>query len=82
MHLYVAFLGGSLGEGRMGEDHEVVTIVAEDRADANTKAKAKWRGPGRSHVDALQRIDMVDGFRVDLAPAGSGDHSTLYGYND
>jgi hypothetical protein len=82
MHLYVAFLGGSLGEDRMGEDHEVVMIVAEDRADARDKAKAKWRGPGRSHVDALQRIDVVDGFQVDLVPTTSGDRSELYGYND
>jgi hypothetical protein len=81
MHLYVAFLGGSMDEGRMGEDHEVVLLVAEDRMDANAKAKTKWRGPGRSHVDALQRIDMVDGFQIDLVPTGAGDHSELYGYN-
>ena len=68
-------------DGRMGEDHEMVLIVADDRADANAKAKAKWRGTGPSHVDALQRIDMVDGFRVDLVPAGRGDRSELHGYN-
>jgi hypothetical protein len=82
MHLYVAFLGGPMGQGRMGEGHEVVLIVAEDRADAEAKAKAKWAGRGRSHVDALQRIDMVDGFQIDLVPAGSGDRSELFGYNN
>jgi hypothetical protein len=81
MHLYVAFLGGPMADGRTGEDHEVVMIVAEDRAEANTKAKAKWRGPGRSHVDALQRIERVDGFRIQLVRAGSGDRSEIYGYN-
>ncbi len=46
MHLYAAFLGGSMDGSRMGEDHEVVLIVAEDQADASVKAKAKWRGRG------------------------------------
>lgn len=81
MHLYAAFLGGSMSGDRMGEDHEMVLIVADDREDANAKAKAKWRGTGRSHVDALQRIDMVDGFRIDLVPTGTGDRSEFHGYN-
>jgi hypothetical protein len=81
MELFVAFLGGAMADGRAGEDHEVVMIVAEDMADANMKAKAKWRGWGRGHVDALQQVDMVDGFRIDLVPAGSGDRFELYGYN-
>lgn len=82
MHLYAAYLGGPMSDGRMGEDHEVVLIVADDRAEAAAKAKAKWHGPGRTHVDALQRIDTVDGFRIDLVPAESGDRSELYGYNE
>lgn len=81
MHLYTAFLGGSMTDGRMGEDHETVLVVADDRDEANAKAKAKWTGTGRSHVDALQRIDMVDGFRIELVPAGTGDRSELDGYN-
>jgi hypothetical protein len=32
-------------------------------------------------VDALQRIEMVDGFEVSLAEAGSGDRLTLDDYN-
>jgi len=30
VHLYAAFLGGELADGRMGEDHEVVFVVAGD----------------------------------------------------
>ena len=30
MHLFAAFLGGELAASRMGEDHEVVFVVAED----------------------------------------------------
>ena len=81
MHLYAAFLGGPLAGDRMGEGHEVVLVVAEDLGDAKAKAKAKWSGSGRSHVDALQRIDMVDGFEVALARTGEGDRIEVDNYN-
>ncbi len=84
MHLYVAYLGGPMPEGQMGEGHEVVTVVADDPVDARAKAKAKWSGYGRSHVDALQRVEAVDGFRVELVASRSGDpvDNELFGYND
>lgn len=82
-HLFAAYLGGPLVEGRMGEDHEVVLVVAEDELDARAKSKAKWRGAGRPHVDALQQIRSVDGYRVTLTEgAGGGDDFALYGYNE
>jgi hypothetical protein len=81
MHLYAAFLGGPLADSQMGEGHEVVLVVAEDLKEARSLAKAKWGGEGRAHVDALQQIDMVDGFEVTLAQVGTGDRLTLEGYN-
>jgi thiamine monophosphate kinase len=42
MHLYCAFLGGELAANRMGEDHEVVFVVAEDTASARQAAMKKW----------------------------------------
>jgi hypothetical protein len=82
VHLYVAFLGGELSPGRMGEDHEVVFVVAEDMKAARSAAKAKWGGEGRSHVDALTRLDMIDGHTITLgASTGSGDATETEGYN-
>jgi len=81
MFLYVAFLGGPLADGRMGEGHEVVMVVAEDLKEAKTLAKAKWSGVGRGHVDAVQQIEMIDGFEVTLARAGSGDRVVLDDFN-
>ncbi len=81
MHLYVAFLGGPLAEGRVGEGHEVVMVVADDLKEAKAQAKAKWSGVGRGHVDALQRIEMIDGFEITLAEAGTGDRVVLDDYN-
>ena len=81
MHLFAAFLGGDLGPGRMGEDHEVVFVVAEDMLAARRAAKAKWGGDGRPHVDALTRLDMIDGYTVGLQEGGSGDRTETEGYN-
>ena len=65
----------------MGEDHEVVFVVAEDMESARRAAKAKWGGGGRSHVDALTRLDMIDGYAVELEPSGTGDTTETQGYN-
>jgi hypothetical protein len=81
MYLYAAFLGGPVAAGRMGEDHEVVFVVAGDVASARQAAKSKWGGDGRPHVDALTRIDMIDGYVVNLEETGSGDRTETEGYN-
>jgi len=73
VHLYAAYLGGPLDDGRMGEDHEVVLVVAVDPGEAKSKAMAKWRGAGRGHLDALERIDRVDGHRVLVSEVADGD---------
>ena len=83
MHLYAAFLGGDLGSGRMGEDHEVVFVVADGELSARQAAKAKWGGSGRPHVDALTRIDVIDGFAIGLErQGGGGDDLETVGYNE
>ncbi len=82
MHLYAAYLGGELGPGRMGEDHEVVLVVADDEISARRAAKAKWGGDGRPHVDALTRVDTIDGYAIGLTPSGEGDATETVGYNE
>jgi Domain of Unknown Function (DUF1543) len=82
VHLFVAYLGGGLTPGRMGEDHEVVFVVASDVLAARKAATAKWGGDGRAHVDALTRVDMVDGYAIGLEQAGNGDATEMVGYNE
>jgi hypothetical protein len=66
----------------MGEDHEVVFVVADDELSARRAAKAKWGGDGRPHVDALTRIDVIDGFAIGLERRGGGDAVQTVGYNE
>ena len=81
MHLYAAFLGGELAGNRMGEDHEVVFVVAEDAASARRAARDKWGGDGSGHVDAVTRLDMIDGHAITLVLSGQGDATAMEGYN-
>ena len=81
MHLYAAFLGGELAEDRMGEDHEVVFVVAQDTTSARKAAQKKWGGTGRAHVDAVTRLEMIDGYTVALERTGAGDVTEMEGYN-
>lgn len=78
-HLYAVYLGGDLMPGRMGEDHEVVFVVGhDDLTDVRARARAKWRGAGTAHIDAVQRLDRIDGFDVSVVrAAASGDQTEL-----
>ena len=74
MALYAVYLGGTPVAGRMGEDHEVVFVVAGDVKTMKTAAKAKWRGHGKPHVDAYEELTAVDGYAITLVPsAGTAD---------
>lgn len=71
MPLYAVYLGGTPVAGRMGEDHEVVFVVAPDPAAMKKAAKAKWRGHGRPHVDAFEELSSVDGYAIHLVETGT-----------
>ena len=75
--LWAVYLGGEPGPGRMGEDHEIVFVVADDPKEVRRLGKRKWQGVGRAHVDAIQRLDAVDGWRVLLEPGSDGDETAL-----
>jgi thiamine monophosphate kinase len=81
MHFYVAFLGGELANGRIGEDHEIVFVVADNELSARKAAKAKWGGGGKPHVDTLTKVEQIDGYALTLTDAGEGDLTEVTGYN-
>jgi Domain of Unknown Function (DUF1543) len=82
MRLYAVVLGGSLRPGRLGEDHETVFVVAADEAEAKRRAKARWAGVGRPHLDAIACLEVVDGYRVELVPTGDDERVASRSAND
>jgi hypothetical protein len=69
--LYAVYLGGDPAPGRLGEDHEVVFVVAGDVRSARRAARAKWAGSeAKPHVDMVQELDVVDGYEVALTHTG------------
>ena len=64
--LYIVFLGGNLPPNRFGEDHEIVTVVANSQEEAKKLAKSKWSGYGKAHIDGIMQVDVVDGYKVKL----------------
>jgi hypothetical protein len=75
--LYVVYLGGDPAPGRLSEDHEVVVVVAGDLAEARHAARAKWGGTTKAHVDAVQIVGVVDGYRVSLEPTDAPDSTEV-----
>jgi len=75
--LYAVYLGGDLAGDRMGEDHEVVFVAGSDLAEVRRRARAKWSGAGRAHVDAVRRIEVVDGYEIALREVGGADRTWL-----
>ena len=65
----------------MGEDHEVVLAVAKDLPSARKAAQVQVGRGGRPYVDALTRIDMIDGYAIGLQQTGAGDTTETEGYN-
>ena len=67
--LYAVYLGGDPAPGRIGEDHEVVFVVADDITSARRLARGKWKGDDpKPHVDMVKELDVVDGYEVSLSP--------------
>lgn len=75
--LYIVFLGGNLPPKRFGEDHEIVTVVANSQEEAKKRAKSKWTGYGKAHIDGIMQVDIVDGYKVKLEQTAELDKLKL-----
>ncbi|MGA2519725.1 MAG: DUF1543 domain-containing protein [Acidimicrobiales bacterium] len=73
VRLYAVYLGGDPAPGRLGEDHEVVMVVAPSVRLARQAARQKWGAATRPHVDAVQVVQVVDGYRITLVATGEPD---------
>jgi Domain of Unknown Function (DUF1543) len=77
-YLFAVYLGGKLAANRLGEDHEVVFVVAPTQAAARKLARAKWQGvPEGVHIDAVQKLEILDGYRIVLEPTEVSDRTPI-----
>jgi len=74
--LFIVYLGGKLKPGRMGEDHEVVMVAADDLLQAKKQAKLKWQGESIDvHIDYVTELNEVDGYAIELKEIKPGEVS-------
>jgi len=60
------------GSHNIFEGHHNFYVVARDPAEAKAKVMTKPLFQARKmHVDGMHQIEVVDGYRVKLEPAGS-----------
>jgi len=65
LNLYAVLLGGKIRANNLMEDHHLVFVVAETEDEARKMAKKKWDAES-IHVDGTQKIEAVDGYRLEL----------------
>lgn len=64
--VHCGFYDPSVGDG-VYESHVNFFVVAEDFSDARARAKQNPVFQGKKmHIDGLQQLDAIDGYRVNL----------------
>lgn len=64
--LYEVYLGGEPEAGSIVEPHELVWVVALNEKQAKQKAKLKWLGHGKVHIDGIKQLNTIDGYTINL----------------
>ena len=74
--LYAVLLGGKIRKNHLMEDHHLVFVVAVNEKEARISAKKKWNAD-TIHVDGVQKISKVDGYKVILQKTDGEDDDLL-----
>ena len=74
--LYAVLLGGKIRKNHLMEDHHLVFVVAENETEARKSAKKKWNAD-TIHVDGVQKISKVDGYKIVLHKTDGQDDDLL-----
>jgi hypothetical protein len=75
--IHCGFYDELTSSGGVFESHTNFFLVAENAEAARQKAKAsEFFRSKRMHIDGIQQIEMVDGYRILLSREGAADHAT------
>ena len=80
--VHVGFYDPSIMEG-LYEQHANFFVVAENVIDAKKKARQNSTYKKKKmHIDGIQELDIIDGYRIKLIGNDSVDNTISYGYDD
>ena len=79
--IHVGFYDPEIIKG-LYEQHSNYFVVAEDIREAQKKAR---QNPiykrKKMHIDGIQELNVVDGFRITLVPEKTENDAVIYGYD-
>ncbi len=79
--LFAVYLGGRAPRAAI-ELHDMVFVAGEAIEDCYEQILDQWFGtPGRVHIDSFLELDIVDGWKIELAKAPSGQKEKLFFVN-
>ena len=79
--IHVGFYDNDIMNG-LYEQHCNYFIVAKNFNEAKKKAKLQSiYKKKKMHIDGIQELNIVDGFRITLKPDNNEDDVIIYGYN-
>ena len=79
--IHVGFYDHEVIEG-LYEQHSNYFVVAEDIKEARERAKKKpIYKRKKMHIDGIQELNVVDGFRITLVPEKTENDVVIYGYD-
>ena len=79
--LFAVYLGGRAPRASI-ELHDMVFVAGEAIEDCHEQILDRWFGtPGHVHIDSVLELDIVDGWKIELAKAPSGQKEKLFFVN-
>ena len=80
--IHVGFYDPNLMEG-LYEQHTNYFVVAENVKDAKKKAvQNSIYKKKKMHIDGIQELNIIDGYRINLIWDDSSDDTVNYSYDD
>ena len=69
--------------GGLYEQHTNYFVVAKNLKDAKNKAQLNLSfKKNKMHIDGIQQLNQVDGYRIKLIKADLADDMIIYNYDD
>ena len=80
--IHVGFYDPDINEG-LYEQHSNYFVVADNINEAKNKARKKpIYKKKKMHIDSIQELNIIDGFRIKLVSDKSENDAASYSYDD